>query len=150
MEWSHSPPIGKYDGGMLDDITELRTFVRIAAAGSLSAASREMGLALSVVSKRLASLERRAEVRLIARSTRSLALTEEGQRLFEQAQRILAEVDEAEAALRRGRAEPEGVLAGERPPCTWAVPMSVPCAAISCRPIPRSRPTSFSPIVSWS
>ena len=80
---------------MLDDITELRTFVRIAAAGSLSAASREMGLALSVVSKRLASLERRAEVRLIARSTRSLALTEEGQRLFERAQRILSEVDEA-------------------------------------------------------
>ena len=51
---------------MLDDITELRTFVRIVAAGSLSAASREMGLALSVVSKRLATLERRAEVRLIA------------------------------------------------------------------------------------
>ena len=95
---------------MLDDITGLRTFVRILAAGSLSAASREMGLALSVVSKRLATLERRAEVRLIARSTRSLALTEEGQQLFERAQRILAEVDEAEAALTRGRAEPEGVL----------------------------------------
>ena len=59
---------------MFDDITELRTFVRIVEAGSLSAASREMGLALSVVSKRLATLERRAEVRLIARSTRSLAL----------------------------------------------------------------------------
>jgi DNA-binding transcriptional LysR family regulator len=44
---------------MLDDVTELRTFVRIVAAGSLSAASREMGLALSVVSKRLASLEHR-------------------------------------------------------------------------------------------
>ncbi len=41
---------------MLDNITELRTFVRIVGAGSLSAASREMGLALSVVSKRLASL----------------------------------------------------------------------------------------------
>ena len=70
---------------MLDDITELRTFVRIVAAGSLSAASRELGLALSVVSKRLASLEHRAEVRLIARSTRSQSLTEEGQRLFERA-----------------------------------------------------------------
>ncbi len=69
-----------------------------------------MGLALSVVSKRLATLEGRAEVRLIARSTRSLALTEEGQHVFERAQRILAEVDEAEAALTRGRAEPEGVL----------------------------------------
>ena len=44
---------------MLDDITELRTFVRIVGAGSLSAAGREMGLALSVVSKRLAMLERR-------------------------------------------------------------------------------------------
>ena len=50
---------------MLDDITELRTFVRIVAAGSLSAAGREMGLALSVVSKRLAMLERRTEMRLI-------------------------------------------------------------------------------------
>ena len=95
---------------MLDDITELRTFVRIAAAGSLSAASREMGLALSVVSKRLATLERRTEVRLIARNTRSLALTEEGQHLFERAQRILAEVDEAEAALTEGCLEPQGVL----------------------------------------
>ena len=95
---------------MLDDIAELRTFVRIVAAGSLSAASREMGLALSVVSKRLATLERRAQVRLIARSTRSLALTEEGQHLFESAQRILAEVDEAEAALIHGRVEPQGVL----------------------------------------
>ncbi|MBO1360113.1 LysR family transcriptional regulator [Acetobacter sacchari] len=46
---------------MLDDIKELRTFVRIAAEGSLSAAAREMGLALSVVSKRLAALEARVE-----------------------------------------------------------------------------------------
>jgi DNA-binding transcriptional LysR family regulator len=95
---------------MLDDITELRTFVRIVGAGSLSAAGREMGLALSVVSKRLATLERRTDARLIARSTRRLALTEEGQDLYERAQRILAEVDEAEAALTHGRVEPQGVL----------------------------------------
>ncbi|PWC35940.1 LysR family transcriptional regulator [Azospirillum sp. TSO35-2] len=95
---------------MLDDITELRTFVRIVTAGSLSAAGRDMNLALSVVSKRLASLERRTDTRLIARSTRRLALTEEGQRLYERAQRILAEIDEAEEALTRGRAEPQGIL----------------------------------------
>jgi DNA-binding transcriptional LysR family regulator len=69
--------------GMLDDIAELRTFVSIVGAGSLSAAAREMELAVSVVSKRLASLERRAETRLIARNTRRLALTEEGQALYE-------------------------------------------------------------------
>jgi DNA-binding transcriptional LysR family regulator len=95
---------------MLDDVAELRTFVRIIAAGSLSAAARDMGLALSVVSKRLATLERRTDVRLVARSTRRLALTEEGQSLHERALRILAEVDEAEAALTHGRIEPQGVL----------------------------------------
>ena len=95
---------------MLDDIAELRTFVRIVATGSLSAAGREMDLALSVVSKRLAMLERRTDARLIARSTRHLALTDEGRALYERAQRILAEVDEAEAALTHGRVEPQGVL----------------------------------------
>jgi DNA-binding transcriptional LysR family regulator len=109
--WTHSPPYGKWrEAGLLDDITELRTFVNIVGAGSLSAAARQMELALSVVSKRLASLERRAEVRLIARSTRRFALTEEGQDLYERAQRILAEVDDAEAVLTSGRIEPQGLL----------------------------------------
>ncbi|CAO3359937.1 LysR family transcriptional regulator [Azospirillum melinis] len=95
---------------MLGDLDELRTFVRIVAAGSLSAAGREMNLALSVVSKRLASLERRTDTRLVARSTRRLALTEEGQQLYRHAQRILAEVVEAEEALSHGRVEPQGIL----------------------------------------
>lgn len=95
---------------MLDDITELRTFVRIAATGSLSAAGREMGLALSVVSKRLANLERRLDTRLLARSTRHNALTAEGRDLYDRALRILAEIDEAEASLSHGRIEARGLL----------------------------------------
>jgi DNA-binding transcriptional LysR family regulator len=95
---------------MLNDIDELRTFVSIVAARSLSAAAREMDLALSVVSKRLATLESRTGTRLIARSTRRLALTEEGMDLYERAQRILAEVDQAEAALASGQVGPQGLL----------------------------------------
>jgi DNA-binding transcriptional LysR family regulator len=95
---------------MLDDINELRTFVSVVAARSLSAAARDMDLALSVVSKRLAALERRTGIRLIARSTRRLAPTAEGMDLYERAQRILAEVDQAEAALTSGQAEPQGLL----------------------------------------
>ncbi len=95
---------------MLDDINELRTFVTIVTTRSLSAAARQMDLALSVVSKRLATLERRTGTRLIARSTRHLAPTEEGMELYERAQRILAEVDEAEAALTSGQVEPQGLL----------------------------------------
>ncbi|HWL87232.1 MAG TPA: LysR family transcriptional regulator [Polyangiaceae bacterium] len=120
---------------MLDDITELRTFVRIVATGSLSAAGREMGIALSVISKRLAALERRTEARLVARSTRSLALTEEGQELYERAQRILAEIDEAEAALMHGRVEPRGVL-------RVGAPVSLGRAHVSpvCRELVRAHP----------
>jgi DNA-binding transcriptional LysR family regulator len=120
---------------MLDDITELRTFVRIVGAGSLSAAGREMGLALSVVSKRLAMLERRTEMRLIARSTRHLALTEEGQALYDRAQRILAEVDEAEEVLTHGRVEPQGVL-------RVSAPVALGRAHVSpvCRDLVRAHP----------
>jgi len=112
---------------MLDDITELRTFVRIVGAGSLSRAGREMDLALSVVSKRLATLERRVDARLIARSTRRLALTEEGQDLYERARRILAEIDEAEAALTHGRVEPQGMLRVSAPAALGRAHVSPVC-----------------------
>jgi DNA-binding transcriptional LysR family regulator len=115
---------------MLDDVAELRTFVRIVAAGSLSAAARELGIALSVVSKRLATLERRTDVRLLARSTRHLALTEEGQILYEKAQRILAEVDEAEATLTHGRLEPQGVLRVSAPVALGRAHVSPVCSSL--------------------
>jgi len=115
---------------MLDDINELRTFVSVVAARSLSAAAREMDLALSVVSKRLAALERRTGIRLIARSTRRLAPTEEGMDLYERAQRILAEVDQAEAALTSGQAEPQGLLRVSAPVAFGRLHVSPVCGAL--------------------
>ncbi|MBR1216624.1 LysR family transcriptional regulator [Bradyrhizobium sp. U87765 SZCCT0131] len=120
---------------MLDDITELRTFVRIVSTGSLSAAGRDLGVALSVVSKRLATLERRTATTLITRSTRRLAVTEEGQQLFERAQRILAEIDEAEAVLSHGRLEPQGVLRISAPHS-----LGRSYVAAACRDLVRSYP----------
>lgn len=95
---------------VLDDLNELRTFVRILARGSLSAAARDLGISLAVASKRLASLERRAGARLIQRTTRSLAPTEEGQGLLVHAERILDTLASAEEHLATGRQEPVGVL----------------------------------------
>ena len=115
---------------MLDDINELRTFVSVVAARSLSAAAREMDLALSVVSKRLAALERRTGIRLIARSTRRLAPTEEGMDLYERAQRILAEVDQAEAALTSGQAEPQGLLRVSAPVAFGRLHVGPVCGAL--------------------
>ena len=115
---------------MLDDVTELRTFVRIVSSGSLSAAGREMGLALSVVSKRLANLERRLDARLLARSTRHIALTDEGRDLYIRAQRILAEIDEAEAALSHGRVEARGILRVSATVAFGRAHVSPVCAAL--------------------
>ena len=112
---------------MLDDMNELRTFVGVVAARSLSAAARDMNLALSVVSKRLAALERRTGIRLIARSTRRFAPTEEGLDLYERAQRILAEVDQAEAAVASGQVEPQGLLRVSAPVAFGRVHVSPVC-----------------------
>jgi DNA-binding transcriptional LysR family regulator len=95
---------------MLDDLNELRTFQRILALGSLSAAARDLGVGLGVVSKRLASLERRVGQRLIHRTTRSLAPTDEGLALIPHVERALDELTAAEANFERGRDEPHGLL----------------------------------------
>jgi len=95
---------------MLDDLNELRTFQRILATGSLSAAARELQVGLNVVSKRLASLERRAGVRLIHRTTRRLSPTAEGLALSPHVDRILEELANAEEQLAHGRTEPHGLL----------------------------------------
>ncbi len=68
-------------------------FVRVVEAGSFSAVARETGATQGAVSKQIVALERVLDVRLLARTTRSLALTEEGERYFEQTRRLVAETE---------------------------------------------------------
>ena len=65
---------------MADEISDLRLFARIADAGSLSEAARRLDGSLPTISRRLAALEARLGVRLVARSSRKFLLTEEGHR----------------------------------------------------------------------
>ena len=89
---------------------QMSLFAKVVAAGSLSAAARELGLSPALVSRNLAALEARLGVRLINRTTRSLHLTDEGASYHEACSRLLAEIDEADAAVAAGRVEPQGVL----------------------------------------
>lgn len=95
---------------MADALQELTVFARIVGTGSLSAAARDLGMSPAFVSRRLASLEARLGVRLVNRTTRSLHLTDEGAAYYETCTRLLAEIQEADAAVSAGRAEPRGVL----------------------------------------
>jgi DNA-binding transcriptional LysR family regulator len=95
---------------LIDDLASLRIFARVVVAGSLSAAARELGLSLPVVSKRLAGLEARLGTRLLQRTTRRQALTEEGELFHARVVRILAEVEQAEALISRRRQAVSGLL----------------------------------------
>src|SRR3954467_12448327 len=95
---------------MADTFQEMAFFSRIVASGSLSAAARELGISPALVSRRLAALENRLGVRLVNRPTRSLHLTVEGARYYDVCNRVLAEIEEADAEVAAGRVEPQGAL----------------------------------------
>jgi DNA-binding transcriptional LysR family regulator len=82
----------------------LAAFMAVAEAGSISEAARRLGQPKSVVSERLADLERELGCRLAQRTTRKLSLTEDGLAFLARARRILREAQDArdEVAERRG------------------------------------------------
>ena len=94
----------------MDKLQAMSAFVRVVEAGSFSAVALEGNTTQSAVSKQIAGLERELGAKLLVRTTRSLALTEDGARYFEQARRLVAEITEVEAAVRTGEQELTGWL----------------------------------------
>jgi DNA-binding transcriptional LysR family regulator len=95
---------------MLDRLTGLEVFARVAGAGSLSAAARALGMSQTMVTKHVAALESRLGVKLFHRTTRRLSITEAGRNYLESSARILAEIEAADAAVAADRVEPRGLL----------------------------------------
>ena len=94
----------------MDRVTSMRVFVEAAVAGSLSAAARHMGMSAAMATKHVNGLEARFGVKLFHRTTRQLSLTEAGSDYLEACQRILPEIDEAEAAVASQRIKASGLL----------------------------------------
>ena len=90
--------------------SEMAFFSVLARCGGFSAAARELDLSTAAVSKRLAQMEARLGVRLLARTTRRVSLTPEGELYLEQARRILAEIDDMERLVASSLAAPRGLL----------------------------------------
>lgn len=94
----------------MDRFRELETFLAVAEEGAFNGAARRLRLSPPAVTRLVTGLEERLGVQLFTRTTRRVALTEAGARLREDAQRILAEVEEAETAAAGARAAPRGHL----------------------------------------
>lgn len=94
----------------MDQLAAIATFVRVVDAGSLSAAARSLPSSLTSVSRQISALEQHFGTPLLLRTTRHLALTDDGRILYERAKSILAEFREVEANLSRERDAPSGRL----------------------------------------
>ena len=94
----------------MDKLRAMKTFVQIADDGSLTAAAEALGLSLPAVVRSLAALEADVGARLFQRTTRRIALTQEGQQYLARCRDILAAVAEADASLADEVQAPRGQL----------------------------------------
>ncbi len=89
---------------------EMGIFVRVVEEGGLSAAARSLNLAPSTISKIMTRLEERLGVRLMNRTTRQFKLTGEGEEFYKRSRAIIQEIEDAEAAVSRAKADLSGPL----------------------------------------
>jgi len=94
----------------MDRLTTLDLFVRIVDAGSFAAGAEQLGLSRALASRAILDLETRLGTRLLNRTTRRLSLTEAGAAFYRRAQRITADVVEAEEEAAALHARPRGLL----------------------------------------
>lgn len=94
----------------MDLISAMRTYRQVVDSASFTAAAQTLGLSKAAVSKQISDLEAHLGAALLHRTTRRLNVTEAGQLYFERCQRLLDELDTAEAEMRNLQAEPSGRL----------------------------------------
>ena len=92
----------------MDRFTAMTAFVTVAELNGFAPAARRLGLSPPAVTRLVAGLEEQLSIRLLQRTTRSVALTDAGAHYLERARRILADVDDAERTARAERTEPNG------------------------------------------
>ena len=94
----------------MDLFDAMQMFVRVVERGSFSAVARELNLGQPAVSKQIRGLEQHLGGALFARSTRHLALTDQGQRFYSHSKEILASLDTARLSFTRGQEQIAGPL----------------------------------------
>ena len=95
----------------MDHLDSLKVFVAVADAHGFAPAARRLQLSAPAVTRAIAALERRLGAQLLQRSTRSVRLTDIGERFLGDCRRILADLDEAEASAGGAHAATKGALA---------------------------------------
>ncbi|MGV7121269.1 LysR family transcriptional regulator [Sphingopyxis sp. 550A] len=93
-----------------EDLRDLSAFTAVAEEGSFTRAAARLGVSQSALSQTIRSLEERVGIRLFSRTTRSVSLTDAGERLFADVGPSLGEIDRAFASLSDLRDRPAGTI----------------------------------------
>jgi len=94
----------------MDRLQSMRVFSKVVEQGSFARAAQVMELSNAVVTRHVADLESHLGTRLLNRTTRKLSLTETGQAYLERVNRILADIDDADAIATAHSKKPAGTL----------------------------------------
>ena len=94
----------------MDRFHELNAFIAVVEAGGFSAAARRTGDSQSAISKAVGALEKRLGVVLFNRSTRSVTLTDQGQRYYDRTKPLVDEMDEADSELTSSTLNVSGLI----------------------------------------
>ena len=88
----------------------LQEFVAVVEQGGFTAASKELGVSISFVSRQVKRLENRLEIRLLHRTTRAVQLTEMGRIYYERSREILDQLDTLESDIADLQKKPQGLV----------------------------------------
>lgn len=109
----------------MNHLLAMRIFIRVVEAGSFIGAANQLQLPRSTVSKLFNDLEKHLATRLMNRTTRNISITPEGEEYYRRAARIVAEIEDADNAVRGKKVEPRGHLRIEAHP-TFAQHILIP------------------------
>ncbi len=94
----------------MNKLLTMLAFVRVAESGSFTAAAAQLGVSVSAVAKAVTRLEEDLGIQLLARTTRKLALNDDGREYFARCVRILNDIEDAESSARGAREKTKGRL----------------------------------------
>jgi DNA-binding transcriptional LysR family regulator len=94
----------------MDKFSAMQAFVRVVEAGTFTKAADSMNLPKATVTRLIQDLEKELDTKLLNRTTRKVAVTVDGAAYYEQASRLLGEVEELESSMSRAKASPRGRL----------------------------------------
>jgi DNA-binding transcriptional LysR family regulator len=94
----------------MDKFSAMQAFLRVVEAGTFTRAADSMGVPKPTVTRLIQDLEKELDTKLLNRTTRKVTVTADGSAYYEQASRLLDEVQELEASMSRAKASPRGRL----------------------------------------